>query len=81
VKFTLTIDVAEHIHDTSATAHRHVIAQMLDNAKQQVASGHAMQGDLTYGPAFGQRKIGSWELIKDAPDDPALALQEVLTGA
>ena len=60
--FTLSIDLTDHVHSHSPMAHRHTIANMLNLARQQVASGHAMQGDLVH----DQQKIGSWTLSEDS---------------
>jgi hypothetical protein len=60
--FTLKIDLAGHVHRHSPAAHRATVAQMLDQAKQAMASGNAMSGDLTIAaPNTPPQTLGTWE--------------------
>jgi hypothetical protein len=60
--FTLTIDLTGHVHQHAPQAHRHTVAQLLDQAKQVLASSAAMRGDLTIAaPNTPPQVLGSWQ--------------------
>jgi hypothetical protein len=70
VKFQLTINL--DVHEHSPTAHRQIITEMLNHAKQQIGDGRATSGALVHGAAFRQRPIGHWKLFVDEKDVNAI---------
>ncbi len=66
ITFTLTIDLTGHVHQHAPSAHRHTVAQMLDQAKQALASNPAMRGDLTMtAPNSPPQVLGTWQFADD----------------
>jgi hypothetical protein len=64
--FTLTINLAGHVHQHAPMAHRHTVAQLLDQAKQVLASSAAMRGDLTMtAPNMPPQVLGTWQFTDD----------------
>jgi hypothetical protein len=61
--FILTLDLTRHTHEHSPRAHRHLIGQMLDNAKQEVGSRESAEGKLTYPPG-SDIVIGAWKILE-----------------
>jgi hypothetical protein len=66
ITFTLSIDLTGHVHQHAPSAHRHTVAQLLDQAKQVLASGPAMRGDLTIAaPNTPPQVLGTWQFSDD----------------
>jgi hypothetical protein len=64
--FKLSIDLTGHVHQRAPQAHRHTVAQMLDLAKQVMASSATMRGDLTItAPNTPPQVVGSWQFTDD----------------
>jgi hypothetical protein len=63
--FTLTLDLSDHEHPHSPTAQRHIVGQLLDQAKQAIGSGLAKEGKITHATAaFQQKTVGTWKFIE-----------------
>jgi hypothetical protein len=63
--FILTLDLSDHEHPHSPTAQRHVVGQLLDQAKQAIGSGLAKEGSITHAAAaFRQKTVGTWKFIE-----------------
>jgi hypothetical protein len=67
ITFTLSIDLTGHVHQHAPRAHRHTVAQLLDQAKQVLASSPAMRGDLTITavPNTPPQVLGTWQFADD----------------
>jgi selenophosphate synthetase-related protein len=66
ITFTLSIDLTGHVHQHAPTAHRHTVAQLLDKAKQVLASSAATHGDLTItAPNMPPQVLGTWQFADD----------------
>jgi hypothetical protein len=64
--FTLSIDLTGHVHQHAPQAHRHTVAQLLDKAKQALASSATMRGDLTMAaPNVPPQVLGTWQFADD----------------
>jgi hypothetical protein len=69
--FKLSIDLTGHEHPHSAMAHRHVVARLLDEAKQVFASSPIMRGDCKIvAPNTPPQVVGSWEFVDDEKTGP-----------
>jgi hypothetical protein len=63
--FKLEIDLAGHVNKSAPTAHHHLVAQLLDQAKQAFASGSATSGELKLAaPNVPTKTLGSWEYLE-----------------
>ena len=62
--FLLTLDLADHAHGHSPMAQRHIVGQLLDQAKQNIGSGLAKEGEITRRQPSGKKVIGSWTFIE-----------------
>jgi hypothetical protein len=64
--FTLSIDLTGHVHQHAPQAHRHTVAQLLDKAKQALASSAATRIDLTIAaPNTPPQILGTWQFADD----------------
>jgi len=79
--FILTVDLADHVHDSSERAHRHILCGVLGIVAQKVGSTGDLEGEITHGQAFAQKVIGSWKFLDAATDNPAEELKRVLKKA
>jgi hypothetical protein len=68
--FILTLDLADHTHEHSPRAHRHLVGQMLADAAGTVGRTEASEGELVY-PSGSGKVIGSWKIIDEATAEKA----------
>ena len=70
ITFKLEIDLTGHEHPHSPMAHRHIVARLLDGAKQAFASSPTTRGDIVlphFDPRLGANShvtVGSWEFTE-----------------
>ncbi|WP_426433686.1 hypothetical protein [Bradyrhizobium genosp. P] len=64
--FTLKIDLAGHEQPHAPQAHRRLVAQMLDQARQSLTSSNTMRGELTIAaPGMPTKTLGGWEFVDE----------------
>jgi hypothetical protein len=64
-QFILTLDLSDHRNEHSPTAHRHIVNQLLDQAKQAIGGGLAKEGKITHAvAAFQQKTVGTWKFFE-----------------